>query len=85
MSKDASGPRPLLGAHGPRTRFTAAPLRELHRSWLGGVDECTGKDRAAELQKGELSWPPAFCVADDMAASDADLPRARAHRRAPAV
>lgn len=56
---------------GSETRFTAALLREMHRDWLGGIYEWAGQYRTVELQKGDFTWPPAFRVADNMAAFDA--------------
>lgn len=60
---------------GPETRFTAALLREMHRDWLGGVYEWAGQYRTVELQKGGFTWPPAFRVADNVAAFEAGLLR----------
>jgi cell filamentation protein len=55
-----------LGRIGPRTRFTAAMLCQMHWRWLGGIYEWAGQYRTVELAKGDFRWPPAFRVGQNM-------------------
>lgn len=55
------------------TRFTAALICRMHRDWLGKIYPWAGQYRSVELQKGAFRWPPAFRVAENMAAFERDL------------
>jgi cell filamentation protein len=55
--------------------FTAQFIRDMHRSWLGGIYEWAGQYRSVELSKDGFHWPPAFRVAQNMAHFDDGLLR----------
>ena len=57
------------------TRFTAALLCQMHKDWLGGIYEWAGRYRTVELEKGCFRWPPAYRVAENMAAFENGLLR----------
>jgi cell filamentation protein len=59
-----------------RTRFTAKHLCRMHRDWLGGIYAWAGRYRTVELSKDGFAWPPAFRVAENMAAFESGLLRA---------
>jgi len=58
---------------GQETRFTVAILRDMHRTWLGGLYSWAGEYRSVELQKGAFRWPPAYLVDQNMQAFDKGL------------
>ena len=58
---------------GPDTRFTAQIICDMHRVWLDGIYSWAGEYRTVELQKGTFKWPPAYLVAQNMTAFEADL------------
>ncbi len=51
----------------PKTRFTVALIRQMHRDWLGKIYPWAGEYRSVELQKGDFRWPPAQRIAANMA------------------
>ena len=51
----------------PKTRFTAALIRRMHRDWLGTIYPWAGQYRKVELLKGSFRWPPAHLVEQNMA------------------
>jgi cell filamentation protein len=57
----------------PKTRFTAALVRRMHRDWLGPIYPWAGQYRRVELQKGSFRWPPAHLVDQNMTAFERDL------------
>lgn len=52
----------------PQTRFTAGTLCEMHRDWLGQIYEWAGRYRSVDVSKDGFTWPPAWRVAQNMAA-----------------
>ena len=58
-----------------RTRFTTVHLCRMHNDWLGGIYEWAGRYRTVELSKDGFAWPPAFRVAENMAAFESGLLR----------
>ncbi|MBI3734953.1 Fic family protein [Candidatus Sumerlaeota bacterium] len=50
----------------PRTRFTAALIRGMHRDWLGGLYMWAGEYRTVNLSKAGFTWPPAIRVPANM-------------------
>jgi cell filamentation protein len=60
---------------GPETCFTAGIIRDMHRCWLGKIYSWAGEYRTVELQKGSFLWPPAYLVARNMDAFEADTLR----------
>jgi len=63
----------------PKTRFTTALIRQMHRDWLGKIYQWAGEYRSVELQKGGFRWPPANRVAANMATFSCDC----LHRNTP--
>jgi cell filamentation protein len=51
---------------GPDTLFTAATIRDMHRTWLSSIYTWAGQYRTVELQKGAFRWPPAYLVERNM-------------------
>ena len=69
----------FLGQVTAETQFTAEMLRSMHRAWLGGLYEWAGEYRTVEMEKGGFRWPPAYLVAQNMAALEQGL----LHRNTP--
>jgi cell filamentation protein len=65
----------------PKTRFTTALIRRMHRDWLGKIYPWAGQYRTVELQKGSFRWPPAHLVEQNMA----DLERRLLARHTPCL
>ena len=63
----------FLGQVTTETRFTAEMLRSMHRSWLSDLYEWAGEYRTVEMEKGGFRWPPAYLVAQNMAALEGGL------------
>ena len=63
----------FLGQVTTETRFTAEMLRSMHRAWLGELYEWAGEYRTVEMEKGGFRWPPAYLVAQNMAALEQGL------------
>ncbi len=62
-----------LGIISPETVFTAKLICKMHTDWLGEIYEWAGSYRTVEMQKGGFRWPPAFRVAQNMAALEQDF------------
>lgn len=60
---------------GPDTVFTDKIIRDMHRTWLGGIYPWAGEYRTVELQKGSFKWPPAYLVSRNMAGLSSGLLR----------
>src|SRR5438046_2818545 len=45
----------------------------MHRAWLGDLYKWAGRYRTLELRKGDMVWPPAHRVPDNMAAFETTL------------
>jgi len=56
-----------------KTRFTANLVCRMHKDWLGSIYPWAGQYRTVEMQKGNFRWPPAFRVAQNMAALEKDF------------
>ena len=67
--------RPLLEEVTAETRFTATLLCQMHGDWLGGIYEWAGHYRTVEMEKDGFRWPPAYLVAQNMAAFEGGLLR----------
>lgn len=53
------------------TRFTAAMLCAMHRSWLSDIYEWAGHYRTVDMSKGGFQFPPAHMIEANMAAFEA--------------
>ncbi len=69
----------FLGQVTTETRFTVEMLRSMHRAWLGELYEWAGEYRTVEMEKGGFHWPPAYLVAQNLAALEQGL----LHRHTP--
>jgi len=48
------------------TRFDTVLIRRMHREWLGGIYLWAGEYRTVDMSKGDITWPPAMRVSDNM-------------------
>ncbi len=49
----------LVGKYNERHRFTATDIREIHKSWLGGIYEWAGEYRRVNVSKGDFPFAAA--------------------------
>jgi cell filamentation protein len=52
----------LIGSYDERHRFTAADIRQLHKSWLGEIYEWAGEYRQVNISKGNFPFAAAARV-----------------------